>query len=98
MGKISISDLAKALVVSKTLVSLMLNGKGSAHGISPETQKRVLKKAQELNYRPSQLAKGLRTGRSDTIGLIVADISNPFYSRIARAVEEKASKAGFHLI
>lgn len=98
MNKVSLDDLAKALGVSKTLVSLVLNNKAKKHGISDETCKRVLAKAAEMNYRPNMAAKGLRTGKSNVIGLIVADISNPFYSKIARVIEDEARNKGYQLL
>jgi LacI family transcriptional regulator len=96
--KTSLADIAKALGVSKTLVSMVLNDKGSENGINEETQKRVWAKAKELDYKPNMMARGLRMGRSNTIGLIVADISNLFYARMCRAVEDAASKAGYHVL
>ena len=67
-------------------------------GISPKTQQRVLEKAKELNYKPNYIARGLRLGKSNTIGLIVADISNKFYAKIAKQIEEVAAKNNYHLI
>lgn len=96
--KVSLSDIAKALGVSRTLVSMVLNDQGDLHGISPITQAKVKAKAKELNYKPNSIARGLRTGKSNTIGLIVTDISNSFYAKIARRIEDKASKLGYHLI
>jgi LacI family transcriptional regulator len=96
--KTSLADIAKALGVSKTLVSMVLNDKGSENGINEETQKRVWAKAKELDYKPNMMARSLRMGRSNTIGLIVADISNAFYARMCRAVEDAASKKGFHVL
>lgn len=98
MKKTSLADIAGALGVSKTLVSMVLNGQGDLHGINVDTQKRVLEKAKELNYKPNRMARGLRTGTTNTLGLIVADIANPFYAKIARAVEDYASKKGYHLM
>ncbi len=98
MKRTSISDLARALKVSKTLVSLVLNGKGDAYGINKLTQKRVLRKAKQLNYRPNQIARGLRKGRSNVIAVVVADIANPFYSRISRTIEDHASRHGYNII
>ncbi len=98
MNKVSLEDVAKALGVSKTLVSLVLNDKAKQHGISADTCKRVLEKVAEMNYRPNMAAKGLRTGKSNVLGLIVADISNPFYSKIARAVEDEARANGYQLL
>lgn len=96
--KPSLADIAKALGVSKTLVSMVLNGKGNDNGINEETQKRVWAKAKELDYKPNMMARSLRMGRSHTIGLIVADISNSFYARMCRAVEDAASKKGYHVL
>ncbi len=96
--KIDLEKIAKELGVSKTLVSLVLNNKAAKYGISEKTQKSVLKKAKELNYKPNLIARSLRTGKSNIIGLVVADISNPFYSKIARSIENSASQVGYHLI
>ena len=96
--KTSLADIASSLGVSRTLVSMVLNGRGDDNGINAETQKKVLAKAKELNYKPNLLARGLRLGRTNTIGLIVADISNPFYSTIARGIEDLAGKHGFRLM
>jgi len=94
----SLSDVAKKLGVSKTLVSFVLNNKGDEMGISKETQKKVKEKAIELNYQPNQIARGLRIGKTKTIGLIVADISNPFYARIARIIEFYAEKHAYNVM
>jgi LacI family transcriptional regulator len=96
--KVSLADIAMALGVSKTLVSMVLNGKGDENGISKKTQERVMELAESMNYKPNQFARGLRMGRSNTIGLIVSDISNPFYSRLARSVEDAVSESGYNLM
>lgn len=96
--RISLADIAKSLGVSKTLVSLVLNGKGDKYGINQQTQKKVLAKAKELNYIPNVLAQGFRTGKTKTIGLIVSDITNQFYSRIARRIEDYAWAQGYSVI
>lgn len=98
MKKVSLQDIASHLNVSKSLVSFVLNGQGDARGIHPDTQKRVLAKAHELNYKPHFIARGLRLGKSNTIGLIVADISNNFYAKIAKRVEVVAGNSDYHLI
>jgi LacI family transcriptional regulator len=96
--KISLKHISESLSVSKTLVSMVLNNKGDENGISKETQKRVWAKAKELNYKPNLMARALRMGRSFTIGLVVSDISNSFYSKIARFMEDEATKRGFTLL
>lgn len=96
--KVSIIDIANSLGVSKTLISLVINNKANEYGISNETQKKVLDKISELGYRPNNLARGFRTGKSNTIGIIVSDISNRFYSRIVRAIEDKAWDKGYSVV
>lgn len=98
MKRASLKDIAEALNVSKTLVSLVLNDKADQWGISEETQKKVIKKAQELNYHPNQMARGLRTGKSNIIGLVVADISNHFYAKISRTIEREVTRMGYQLL
>ena len=98
MKKTSLNDIAQRLGVSKTLVSMVLNGKGKKHRISDELCKKVKKVAKELNYRPNQLAKGLRTGRTNTIGLIIADIANPFFGKLGREIEREAARKGYRVI
>jgi LacI family transcriptional regulator len=98
MKRVSLADLSSELHVSKTLISLVLNNKGDQHGISKATQAKVIAKAAEMNYFPNQMARGLRLGKSGTIGLIVADIANPFYAVIARYIEDEVNKMGHNLI
>jgi len=96
--KLSLADIARSLGVSKTLVSLVINEKADDHGISAETQLKVRNKIKELNYQPNVLAQGFRTGKTKTIGLIVSDISNLFYSRIARKIEDYAWYRGYSVV
>jgi LacI family transcriptional regulator len=98
MKKTSLNDIAQQLGVSKTLVSLVLNGKDREHRISAEVCKKVLSLAKELNYKPNQIAKGLRTGKTNTIGLIIADIANPFFGKLGREIEKEASIHGYRVM
>jgi len=98
MKKTSLGDIAERLGVSKTLVSLVLNGKGREHRISGEVCKKVIATAKEMNYQPNQIAKGLRTGKTNTIGLIIADIANPFFGKLGREIEKEASKHGYRVM
>lgn len=95
---VSLGDIANKLGVSRTLVSLVLNNKADENGISKNTQKKVLKLARELNYKPNLMARGLRMGKTNTVGLIVSDIANPFYSKMARHIEDYLSQSAYHLI
>ncbi len=96
--KVSLQMVAEKLGLSKTLVSLVLNGKGDEHKISKETQKKVIAIVKKLNYQPNRFARSLRTGKTNIIGLVIPDISNSFYSVIAKTIEEIVSKRGYHLI
>lgn len=98
MKKTSLEDVAKELGVSKTLVSMVINGKASHYGISKATEKKVWEKIEEMGFKPNLTARKLRTGKSNVIGLIVADISNSFYAKIARSIEDAASQRGYHLV
>lgn len=97
-GKISISDIAKQLDISKTTVSFILNGKAREKGISKALEQKVLALVKELNYQPSQFARSLRTGKTNIIGLLVEDISNPFFATLARNIESIADKYNYRII
>lgn len=96
--KLSIVDIANALNVSKTTISFILNGRAQEKRISSELVERVMKYVTEVGYKPNSLAKSLRTGKSNTIGLMVEDISNPFFASIARLIEDRAYKNGYKII
>jgi LacI family transcriptional regulator len=95
MKNISIKDIAHEVGVSTTTVSFVLNGKAKEKRISDDLKDKILQTAARLNYRPNQVARGLRTGQTHTLGLIVEDISNPFFAHLARFVENEADKAGY---
>jgi LacI family transcriptional regulator len=98
MKKTSLNDIAQQLGVSKTLVSFVLNGRGKEFRISDEICRKVLETAKELNYQPNRIAQGLRTGKTKTIGLIIADIANPFFGKLGREIEQEASMQGYRVI
>lgn len=96
MKKTTLLDVANHVNVSKTTVSMVLNDKKI--NVSEETRNKILKAAKELNYIPNSLARTLSTNRSYTIGCVVPDIENPFFSEIAKAIESEAEKYGFSMI
>lgn len=93
----SLADIAESLNISKSTVSFVLNGKGKQFNISETTQKLILAKAKELNYVPNFYAKSLREGKTQTIGLVLADISNPFYSELCKVIQESLYEQGYSL-
>jgi LacI family transcriptional regulator len=96
--RLSISDIANNLGISVTTVSFILNGKAKEKRISESLTKRVLDYVKKVDYKPNQLAKSLRTGKSKSIGLLVEDISNPFFANIADRIEKLAYDHGYHII
>lgn len=96
--KLYLKDIAKNLNLSKTAVSLVLNNKGDENKISRETQEKIIAYVKEHNYMPNQLARGLSRGKSETIGLIIPNISDTFYSKIAGYIEAKAMERGYTVV
>ena len=89
---VSIKDVAEAAGVSTATVSRVLSN--GLH-VRPEVRERVMAEVERLGYRPNLVARSLRSQHSNTIGLIVSDIRNPFFTSISRAVEDTAYEQGF---
>lgn len=87
-------DVAELARVSVSTVSHVLNG---TRKVSEETRVDVLAAVEELSYRPNLLAKGLKTRRTYTMGLLISDIQNPFFTSVVRGVEDVALSRGYHL-
>lgn len=85
-------DVAELAGVSQPTVSRVLNKKNTSISISDETRAKVLAAAEQLNYHPNVLARGLRTQQTQMIAVMIADISNNFYHRIVRAIQDVASE------
>jgi len=96
--KVSMKDIAREVGVSTALVSFVLNGKEKEKRVGAEVAARILKVAADLHYKPNQIARSLRKGSTMTIGMIVADIANPFFCQMARVVEDEANKSGYTVI
>ncbi|WP_029279057.1 LacI family DNA-binding transcriptional regulator [Pedobacter borealis] len=96
--RVSIKDIAKQLNISITTVSFVINGKAREKNISESLTKKVLELVAELNYQPNTLATSLRTGKTKIIGFLVDDISEPFFSGIARRIDEIASSLGYKIL
>lgn len=94
----SIKDIASALKVSVTTVSFIINGKAKEKRISEKVTKKVLDYINEINYKPNQLAQSLRTGQSKIIVFMVEDISNYFFARLARIIEDIAYQKGYKVL
>lgn len=84
-------DVAKAVGVSSAAVSYAFSGNGA---VSDEIRDKIFEAARELGFRPNLAAKGLRVGRTNIVGLLLADITNPFYPELASGVVNAATKKG----
>ena len=94
----NIKELAGRLGLSVTTVSRVLNGKAALYRISQATSRRVTEAAAELGYSANRIARGLKLERTETIGLIVPDISNPFFASVAKTIELELRRLGYSLI
>ncbi len=94
----SIKDIAKKIGVSVTTVSFVLNGKAEDKKISKKVTNRILDYIKEINYKPNSIAQSLRTGKSNIIVFMVEDISNYFFARLARIIEDIAYKKGYKVL
>ena len=92
--KTSIKDIAREVGVSPALVSFVLNGKQKQYRVSDEMSEKILEAVKRLDYKPNGFAKALREGSSHTIGVIVSDISNPFFSDMVKSIETVAEEHG----
>lgn len=91
----TIADVAVRAGVSVATAGRVLSGNGYA---GRDTRAKVLLAAEELGYVPNQAARSLRQGRTRLVGLLIADMENPFYSMIAKNVEYALKSAGYHLV
>jgi LacI family transcriptional regulator len=93
--RVTIDDVARVAGVSRQTVSRAMNGKAE---ISAATRRRVLATIEELDYRPSAFARGMRTQRAGTLALVLSDIANPFFPAVARGVFDAAAARGLAVV
>jgi DNA-binding LacI/PurR family transcriptional regulator len=91
MKRATVQAIAKEANVSLATVSYVLNGKGS---ISPETRERILTIARQMDYVPNRAARALRGARSNTIGVIINHMHNPFFTEVFKGIEKIADESG----
>src|SRR5512136_1226656 len=95
MARVRIKDVAERASVSTATVSHVIN---QTRFVSSDTRQKVLAAIEVLNYQPSAIARSLVTNATQTIGLLVADIANPFFTAVARGVEDEINRHGYHTI
>jgi len=93
--KVTIKDIAKHANISVSAVSIALNNRS---GISEKTRTNILRIAKELNYIPNFAARSLVSKHSNIIGVIIIDITDPFFSELAKGIEEQANRHGYSII
>ncbi len=95
-GPVTRKDVARYAGVSTAVVSYVVNG--GPKRVAPATEAKVQDAIRVLGYRPNAAARALKLGSSETLGLIIPDNSNPFFSLLAHAVEDAAAELGFALL
>jgi LacI family transcriptional regulator len=93
-NRVTMADVAREADVSVMTVSRVVNEKGE---VSPATRQRVLEVIEQLGYRPSAIARGLATQRTCSVGLVMPDVANPFFSDVAHGVEHVAYAEGYNI-
>ncbi|MCX6089941.1 MAG: LacI family DNA-binding transcriptional regulator [Candidatus Atribacteria bacterium] len=95
MKSITIKDVAKNSKVSATTVSRVIHGNSK---VSPKVREKVLETIKSLNYFPNENARAIVNKRTNVIGLVLTDISNPFYPTLLRGIENTINKSNFSMI
>ncbi|SFB11763.1 transcriptional regulator, LacI family [Lentibacillus halodurans] len=95
MKNVTIRDIANELGISIATVSRVLNDSGYA---SKEVKEQVFSMAEKLRYQPNAVARSLKNHRTNTIGIIIPDISNPYFMTISKGIEDSVREYGYHLI
>src|SRR5215471_2088421 len=91
----TLRDVGRLARVSAMTVSRVINGR---EGVDAETQKRVEEAIRALDYVPNRIARGLLSHKTQTIGLIIPDVANPFFAPVVRGAESAARRAGYRIL
>ncbi|RJX75146.1 catabolite repressor/activator [Vibrio sinensis] len=94
----TLDEISKLAGVSKTTASYVINGKAQQYRISQKTQQKVMAIVEQYNYRPDVAASSLRVGSSRSFGLIIPDLENTSYARLAKLLEQNSRKAGYQIL
>jgi len=94
----TLDEIAKLAGVSKTTASYVINGKAKKYRISEKTQLKVMAVVHQYNYSPDHAASSLRAGSSKSFGLIIPDLENSSYAKLAKLLESNSRKAGYQIL
>jgi DNA-binding LacI/PurR family transcriptional regulator len=94
----TMQDIADAAGVSQSTVSRVLTGAPNAIPINPATRERILEVARQMHYRPNPLARGLRGARTMLLGVIVREITDPFFAGAVDAISTEANRRGYNVV
>lgn len=97
-GNCETDEIARLAGVSRTTASYVINGKAKQYRVSDKTVEKVMAVVREHNYHPNAVAAGLRAGRTRSIGLVIPDLENTSYTRIANYLERQARQRGYQLL
>lgn len=93
-----LEEIALLAGVSRTTASYVINGKAKKYRVSDKTIEKVMAVVKEYNYQPNAVAAGLRAGKTRSIGIIIPDLENISYTRIANYIEQLVRKEGYQLL
>lgn len=94
----TLDEIAKLAGVSKTTASYVINGKATKYRISQKTQQKVIEVVKAHNYQPDHAASSLRAGQSRSFGLVIPDLENSSYARLAKLLELNSRKVGYQIL
>jgi len=95
MTKLTIKDVAREAGVSTATISRVLNDSGY---VQEDVRRHVLDVIQRLNYRPNAIARSLKQDKSSSIGIVIPDLTNPYFMQIARSIQRRCMQQGYHLM
>jgi len=95
MSKKTIKDVAREAGVSTATISRVINNSGY---VSEEVRKHVLLTIERLNYYPNAIARSLKQEKTRSIGIVVPDLTNPYFMKVAKAIQDQCMTAGYHLL
>ncbi len=93
-----LDEIARLAGISPTTASYVINGKAKQYRVSDKTVEKVMAVVREHNYHPNAVAAGLRAGRTRSIGLVIPNLENTSYTRIANYLERQARQRGYQLL